>query len=149
MYMYYFESLIIYSMYEIALPNPLPPTPARIEEYPDPVPLPKSKSNPILQFKRGEYPAGMCCVLSGSKFYFFGAKHDDFRVLESLDYVDEDVNIKYKDVKRDRFLPEILFLTPPPPSPPLPPLLLYSIRRFTCLEALAFMHPEPEETRTL
>lgn len=45
----------------------------------------------------------MCCVLSGSKLYFFGGKRDDFRVLESLDYVDEDVKIKYKDVKRDRF----------------------------------------------
>ena len=74
--MYYFESPIIYSLYEIALPSPLPPIPARIEEYPNPVPLLKSKSNPILQFKRGEYLAGMCYVLSGSKFYFFGGKHD-------------------------------------------------------------------------
>lgn len=47
----------------------------------------------------------MCCVLS--KFYFFSGKHDDFRVLESLDYVDEDVKIKYKDVKRDRFPLEV------------------------------------------
>nr|POE76631.1 hypothetical protein CFP56_15324 [Quercus suber] len=38
-------------------------------------------------------------LIGGSKFYFFGGKHDDFRVLESLDYVDEDVKIKYKDVK--------------------------------------------------
>ena len=45
----------------------------------------------------------MCCVLSGSKLYFFGGKRDDFHVLESLDYVDEDVKIKYKDVKQDRF----------------------------------------------
>ena len=33
--------------------------------------------------------------------------NDDFRVLESLDYVDEDVKIKYKDVKWDRFPPEV------------------------------------------
>ncbi|KAL0003424.1 hypothetical protein SO802_017205 [Lithocarpus litseifolius] len=105
------SSSVLYSMYEIRVPNPLPPPPtksAQIAEMQNPSPLPNTTLNPILKLKRGEYPRGMCCVQLGSKFYFFGGEYDD------LDHPDvaKDVKIKYKNVKRDRYPRDVYVFDP-------------------------------------
>lgn len=89
-------SPVMYTLYEIDVPRPLPPPPtkaAQDAEIKKPRPL-----LPILQLKTGEYPDGMCCVQLGSKLYFFGGEFD-------IDdqYIDEDVKEKLKNEKRDVF----------------------------------------------
>ncbi|GMY08294.1 putative disease resistance protein RGA3 [Fagus crenata] len=89
-------SPVMYTLYEIDVPRPLPPPPtkaAQDAEIKKPRPL-----LPILQLKTGEYPDGMSCVQLGSKLYFFGGEFD-------IDdqYIDEDVKKKLKNEKRDVF----------------------------------------------
>ncbi|KAK7847402.1 uncharacterized protein LOC111994502 [Quercus suber] len=105
------SSSVLYSMYEIPVPNPLPPPPtkaAQIAEMQNPSPLPNTTPNPILKLKRGEYPRGMCCVQLGSKFYFFGGEYDDL----DHPYVAKDVKNKYKNVKRDRYPRDVYVCDP-------------------------------------
>ncbi|XP_030948173.1 uncharacterized protein LOC115972140 isoform X1 [Quercus lobata] len=111
---YYNVGSLIYSVYEIAVPNPLPcfSSPIKLERNPKPIPLPNSKSNPIFQLKRGEYPRRMCCVELNSKLYFIGGEFHD-GVLD-LPYVDEDFKIKYKSVTptRDRYPSDVYRFDP-------------------------------------
>nr|XP_023915146.1 uncharacterized protein LOC112026686 [Quercus suber] len=105
------SSSVLYSMYEIPVPNPLPPPPtkaAQTAEMQNPSPLPNTTPNPILKLKRGEYPRGMCCVQLGSKFYFFGGEYDDL----DHPYVAKDVKTKYKNVKRDRYPRDVYVFDP-------------------------------------
>ena len=105
------SSSVLYSMYEIPVPNPLPPPPtksAQNAEMHNPIPLPNTTPNPILKLKRGEYPRGMCCVQLGSKFYFFGGEYDDL----DHPYVAKEVKTKYKNVKRDRYPRDVYIFEP-------------------------------------
>ncbi|KAL0010338.1 hypothetical protein SO802_005446 [Lithocarpus litseifolius] len=99
---------LIYSLFEIALPNPLPPLPTaappvKVKPLPNP--------NPILQLKLGEYPRGMCCVQLGSKFYLFGGQYDD---LDLCDYgdIDEEIKKKYSNVTRDDYPRDVYIFDP-------------------------------------
>ena len=93
-YLSHIHGPVIYSIYEITVPNSIPPPPTKSEAIHSPNSLPTP--NPILQLKSVEYPVDMCCVLLGSKFYLFGGKY------HAVDppSVDQDVDRKYQHVKR-------------------------------------------------
>ena len=100
---------LIYSLFEIALPNLLPPPPiaappVKVKPLPNP--------NPILQLKLGEYPRYMCCVQLGSNFYLFGGKYDDLDLCDHGD-IDEEIKKKYSNVTRMIIHETSIFLTPP------------------------------------
>ena len=99
----------MYSLYEIDVPNPLPPPPTKDAQ--DEQIINPNHLEPILQLKTGEYPGNMCCVSLGSKLYFMGGEYD-------LDYpcIDEDVKIKYKNIKRDIFPRDVYIFDPTNPS---------------------------------
>ena len=72
LFFWHTDSQIIYSLYEIEVPKPLPPPPtkaAQNAERSNP-----SRLCPILKFKSDTYPEGMCCVQLGSELYFFGGE---------------------------------------------------------------------------
>ncbi|XP_050285819.1 putative disease resistance protein RGA3 [Quercus robur] len=109
LYLWHTYSPVTYSLYEIDVPNPLPPPPTKDAQ--DEQIINPNHLAPILQLKTGEYPGNMCCVSLGSKLYFMGGEYD-------IDYpcIDEDVKIKYKNVKRDFFPRDVYIFDPTTPS---------------------------------
>ena len=99
---------LIYSLFEIALPNLLPPPPiaappVKVKPLPNP--------NPILQLKLGAYPRYMCCVQLGSNFYLFGGKYDDLDLCDHGD-IDEEIKKKYSNVTRDDYPRDVYIFDP-------------------------------------
>ena len=95
-------SPVMYTLYKIDIERflPRPPTKAAQElEIRNPSPL-----FPILQFKTGEYPEQMCCVQLGSNLYFLGG---EFYI--NNPYIDENVRMELKSVKRDVFPREVYY----------------------------------------
>ena len=93
-------SPVMYTLYKIDIPKrlPRPPTKAAQElEIRNPSPL-----FPILQLKTGEYSEHMCCVQLSSKLYLLGGE-----VNINNPYIDENVRMELKSVKRDVFPREV------------------------------------------
>ena len=96
-------SSVMYSLYEIEVPKPLPPTPDEATQA-DEIKNPK-KLFPVLQLKTGQYPDGMSCVSWDSKLYFFGGEFN-----MDNPYIDEDVKKNFKASEREVFPRQLLTL---------------------------------------
>ena len=89
-------SSVMYSLYEIEVPKPLPPTPDEATQA-DEIKNPK-KLLPVLELQTGRYPDGMSCVSLGSKLYFFGGEFN-----MDNPYIGEDVKKNFKPSDCDVF----------------------------------------------
>ena len=96
-------STVMYSFFEIEVPNPLPPPQnkaAQDAQIKKPTPL-----FPILQLQTSEFPNLMSCVQLGSKLYLFGG---EFNINDP--FMDEHVKNKLKKEKERDCYPRDVYI---------------------------------------